>query len=262
VTESKLDSWKLETSLIHHAHPCNLRRSLDTMLDAVGKKRLRHATHEDVSSEKKLKSITTTTTTDRITPERHRPTGTSEATMAAVNKNVSTPTIHKAAFGSPIPSNKHQKHLMEATPFSSKPTKKVSELPMGNATLPAQGEIKADVTAGADSAVVTEQEETVAKIVYRVSWVWTTLLFFLWIGSSAVLGGLLLREKLNHEMHVFQLKQEILDPVSPSAEVSKKDEKDFLDLLEVYKTKAMESEAKLQGCKQEFLDSLTRLERN
>lgn len=234
------------------------------MSETVGKKRLRHTTHEDVSSDKKLKSATTTTTanttTDRPTPVSDRVTGTQGATHAAVKKKVSTSTIHKAAFGSPIPSNKHQKHSKEPTPFSSKSAENVSKLPAGNASLPAKGELKAEAITGGENPVLSLQEKPVAKIVYRVSWVWTTLLLFLWIGSSAVLGGLYLQEKLNHEMHVFQLEQEILDSVSPTSEVSKKDENDLLDLMEVYKAKAMESEAKLQGCKREFQDSLTKLE--
>lgn len=230
------------------------------MSDSARKKRVRQTAQEDVLSDKKLKrsnesdQVATMTATS-IT------TGATNAS-AFVDEKGRLPTIHKAPFGSPVPSKIHPKDSKEATPFASKPAKKASKQVIGNTTMTARVERKAETAVGEEMAVVTSQDEPLVRIVYRGSWVYSTLLFFLWIGSSAVLGGMFLMEKLNHEMHTFQLEQKLLDMFPPIVETEKtKNEKALLDLVEEYKIKAMESEAKLQGCKREFRDSLMRLER-
>ena len=187
--------------------------------------------------------------------------GGSGADALTLNKK-GTPSIHKTAFGSPIPSNKHKNHSKEATPFASTPATKASKEVMGNTTPPvAREKKKLETVAGVENAIATSKEESVIKIVYRGSWFYTTLLFFLWIASSAVLGGLYLQEKLNNELRAFQFEQELLDSFPPIVDENTTDKKALLNLVEEYKVKAMESEAKLQGCKREFRDSLARLER-
>jgi uncharacterized protein HemX len=100
------------------------------------------------------------------------------------------------------------------------------------------------------------------KVVRRGSLLCTALLFFLWVGSSAVLGGLFLVEKMNHEMRVFELQQELLDSAKPKADQGKpaSGKEELTQLVEELKARTAEAESKLAGYKLEFVESLTKLE--
>jgi len=238
----------------------------DTMLETLGKKRSRMATPEDADPDKKIKSIKDFDgELSSIESSNGGVSGVGSVSSAVIPllpqaQNQPKASQLNTSFESPVPTKLETKQMMEETPFTTALQDKPKPA-IAKTAIPSQLVTKLEAVAEEGNIVGPDValSKPTKQVIYRGSWFCTTLLLFLWVGSSAVLGGLWLHEKLNHDLYAFKLQQELLDAPTLSEDINV-DNKELLELVEKYKLKAIESEGKLQGCKMEFYDALVRLE--
>jgi hypothetical protein len=225
----------------------------------AAKKRVRETTPVDVDPDKKLKETTAETI------------GKVGASTAAVNGSVdirpsSSPTRSRKAtpppeaFKSPAIGNAEE----QETPYmTARQGGKSGKSSPSKKSTPAKLVEKLDaVKEEEDFAKKPATIKEPVKTERPGSLLVTALLFFLWVGSSAVLGGLFLVEKMNHEMRVFELQQELLDSAKSASDQGKpaSGNVELTQLVEELKARTAEAESKLAGYKLEFEESLTKLE--
>jgi hypothetical protein len=235
------------------------------MSECPGKKRSRKITPEDADPDKKLKNEENGALAEVSAPVLNgtaSPSNGSTPLKEEVKGKEELKGEPREAFESPL-ARSSEIVAEEETPFMTALQEKPKKAPTPKTT-PAKLVKKLDAVLEEEEVAKKPEEEAakskpVVKVVNRGSWFCTTLLVLIWIGSSSILGGLWLVEKLNHEMNVFQLQQEILELRGTSKE-NQKGEKELLDLVEEYKLKAAESESKLTGFKRDFQATLTSLE--
>mmetsp|Transcript_30619 Transcript_30619/g.50568 ORF Transcript_30619/g.50568 Transcript_30619/m.50568 type:complete len:238 (+) Transcript_30619:39-752(+) len=235
------------------------------MTGSSAKKRNRETTPVDVASDKKLKGGKEAARGANGTVPR-------AASAAVINGIVDTPVPSTSparggktkappskAFTSPAITSKGDR---EETPYfttqQDKPPKTLSKKHTPSKLVKKLDAVQEEGES-AKKPKATNGKSPQVKVVRRGSFFFTTFLLFLWIASSATLGGLFLVEKLNHELHVFQLEQELLEKY---ANVGDKvpDKQELLKLVEELKGRTAEAEFKLAGYKLEFQESLTKLE--
>lgn len=234
------------------------------MTGTAAKKRNRETTQFDVDPDKKLKGGKDEATGNGTRASSTVVNGTVDSLPTTSSKS---PTATKKAknpppreaFESPaISSSKDEEETPYMTARQDK-SKKTSPLKKNT---PAKLVNKLEAVREEEESAKKQKAATKpkVKIVYRGSWFCTSLFLCLWIGSSAILGGLYLAEKLNHDMHVFLLQQELLD--SPKVEEeAQKAPQELAKLVEELQERNVEAEGKLAGFKREFQKSLARLEK-
>lgn len=234
------------------------------MPETLGKKRSRKATAEDADPDKKIKSIKDFNGQLLSSEDGRVATVISvkSAVVPLLPQDRDQPKVSQASitFESPVPKKSEIKEIIEETPFTTALQEKPKQAG-GKTVIPSKLVTTLDAVTEEDHIAGSNitLSNPAKQVMYRGSWLCTTLLLFLWVGSSAVLGGLWLHEKLNHKLHSFKLEQDLLDAPTPSEDINVNN-KELLALLEKYRLKVIESEGKLQGCKKEFYDALVSLE--
>jgi hypothetical protein len=220
-----------------------------------GKKRSRNTSLGDLNAEKKQK------------PQGDESASTSNDTLPAV----ASPRCQLQQSGAVPPTESmngvHQtpvlgsKFVKEAEPSPYMMTARKDEGTPTEGTKPANL-AKTPAKLVKKLEAVKEQKEGASEktvVVHRSASAFFCAAFFLflWIGSSALLGGLWLAERLEHNMDVWKLRQELMERSEKDTdpEISS-----LLVEVEIWKVKSLEAEYKLSGFKSEFQEQMAQLE--